>query len=142
MPNIEPKFFLICHLLPSKRGIIWVPVLGLSKGKPNKLCQNNIKVINNNNGFPLTNPKPFFLGIFPDFQPQPIFAKEFSQPEPDREGLYISQFSYHLLLGSLFFLIGSSISQALVSFSIIFILIGHILGVNILRKIYRRASFA
>jgi len=65
---------------------------------------------------------------------------KFSQTEPIERVVYITIF-IPFALGSLFFLIGSSISQALVSFSIIFILIGHILGVNILRKIYRRASF-
>ena len=44
-------------------------------------------------------------------------------------------------VGSLFFLLGSLFFQPIASFFIFFILMGHALGVNILRKIYKSSKF-
>jgi len=43
-------------------------------------------------------------------------------------------------MGSLFFIVGSLTYSSIASFFMFFTLIGHILGVNILRKIYKGVS--
>jgi len=64
---------------------------------------------------------------------------KFSGTPPIERVVYLTIF-VPFAVGSLFFIIGSLWAHSIASFFMFFILIGHLLGVNILRKIYKSTS--
>jgi len=78
---------------------------------------------------------PAFFGFL--FTTYPRFA----QTQPIERVVYLTIF-VPFAVGSFFFLIGSLFFHSIASFFMFFILIGHLLGVNILKKIYKSSSIS
>jgi uncharacterized protein involved in response to NO len=65
----------------------------------------------------------------------------FSVTPPIEKVVYITIF-VPFIIGSILFLAGSLFFKSIISFVIFFILLGHLLGINILRKIYKSSTIA